>query len=135
MNLNNKEIDIIKGFLIDEISPILLIIFGSALNGNFRPDSDIDIAFLSEKEYPDYKVFILSQRLAALLGRDIDLVNLRNVSTVFKARIIGNGEVIYTKDEKMMNELFIRILKEYALLNEERKPIIERINKEGRVYG
>lgn len=135
MNLNNKEIDIIKGFLIDEISPILLIIFGSALNGYFRPDSDIDIAFLSEKEYPDYKVFILSQRLAALLGRDIDLVNLRNVSTVFKARIIGNGEVIYTKDEKMMNELFIRILKEYALLNEERKPIIERINKEGRVYG
>ncbi len=135
MKLNKEKLNIITNFLEDEISPVLLILFGSATDGNFGPDSDIDIAFLSDHELTDYKIYLLAQRLAAFIGRDIDLINLKNISTVFKAQIVGKGEVIFTNDKNRKDELFIRILKEYALLNEERRPIIERINEEGKVYG
>ncbi len=127
MNLNNQTIDNIKKFLIDNLNPIFIFIFGSAAEGYFRKDSDIDIAFYSDKKIKPYDIFIIKEKLADIVKKDIDLVNLRETSTVFKAQIVGKGKVIYFKDEKRLSDFRIRTLKEYVLLNEERKNILESI--------
>ncbi|BCS80220.1 type VII toxin-antitoxin system MntA family adenylyltransferase antitoxin [Anaerocellum diazotrophicum] len=77
------EIDIqeIKKVVVEilkkEISPWLIITFGSLAKGNFRQDSDIDIAFFSDKEVSNIERFRISQELADKLNRDVDLVDLK----------------------------------------------------------
>ena len=118
----------------DKAAAELVILFGSAANGTLRDDSDIDLAFLSEKELDAYAVFCIGQDLASLLGRDVDLIDIKKASTVLKARIIGTGRALYCSNESKKHEFQIRALKEYALLNEERKVILDRIQERGSVY-
>lgn len=128
---NMKEVDrekikeIIVGILRNEISPWLVILFGSFVKGNFRNDSDIDIAYLSDKEISNIERFKISQEIADKLSREVDIVDLKTASSVLKAQIIGTGEVIYCEDENRKDLFFMRALKEYALLNEERDVVLK----------
>lgn len=128
------NVELIKEKLIEKTSAFLIILFGSAAAGKMRGDSDIDIAYLSDKELSEYEVFSISQELAGLMGRDIDLIDLSKASSVFKANILGTGKIIYSNDEKKKHEFQIRTFKEYCLLNEERKGILDRVRERGRVY-
>lgn len=99
--INMEEIKkVVVDILKREISPWLIILFGSLVKGNFRKDSDIDIAYLSDKEISNVERFWVSQEIADSLNRDIDLIDLKKASTVLKAQIVGTGEVIYCEDEK-----------------------------------
>ena len=125
------EVSKIKDILMKKVSPYLIIIFGSAAKKNLRDDSDIDIAFLSDKHFDEYEVFVIAQELADALNRDVDLIDLNKTTTVMKAQIIANGEVIYSKDDRRVSEYKIRVLKEYCLLNEERQVVLQRIKERG----
>jgi len=131
ITLSEEQLKIIKEYLIEKLSPHLIIIFGSAAKGNMRPDSDIDIAYLGDVELDDYRVFMLAQALADRLGREVDLINMKKASTVFKAQIIGYGKTIYQPDKTLVDEYKIRVLKEYAKLNEERQCIFDKIHEKG----
>lgn len=128
------NVDVIKNLLIEKAFAELIIVFGSAVAGRMRQDSDIDIAFLSNKSLDEYEVFIISQELSSLLGRDVDLIDLSKASTVFKANILGSGKIIYFADEKKKHEFQIRTLKDYCILNEERKVILDKIRERGSIY-
>ncbi|KGG79387.1 DNA polymerase subunit beta [Caloranaerobacter azorensis H53214] len=117
----------IKDILINRVSPYLIVIFGSAAKKRLRKDSDVDIAFLSDKYFDDYEIFMISQELADVLNRDVDLIDLNKATTVLKAQIIGNGKIIYSKNDRKVSEYRIRALKEYCLLNEERQVILQKI--------
>ncbi|MBF8983130.1 nucleotidyltransferase domain-containing protein [Lutibacter sp. B2] len=134
MNIDKESINKIKSFLIEKIDPIFLYIFGSAVEGYFREDSDIDIGFFSDKKINGYDIFMIKEELADILKRDIDLVDLKESSTVFKAQVVGTGEVIYSRDENILSEFRIRSFKEYSFLNDEREEILERVKKEGKIY-
>lgn len=127
MYLKDAEEEIIINVLTEKLSPQFIYLFGTAAAGKLRSDSDVDIAFFSNDDMAAYEVFILAQELAAMIGRDVDLINLREASTVLKAQIVGTGKVIYEVSRNKTNEFQIRVLKEYALLNEERQEILERI--------
>ena len=68
--LHEEDMAQIKLFMQSSLDPFLIILFGSAVKGLMRSDSDVDIAFLSEQEYDAYAVFMAAQELAALIGRD-----------------------------------------------------------------
>ncbi|KHF26794.1 Nucleotidyltransferase domain protein [Anoxybacillus sp. BCO1] len=92
---------IIVEMLKDAVSPYVIYLFGSAATGHVRPDSDIDIAFLSDKRSLDhYERFMLAQQSAERLQRDVDLIDLKQASTVFQAQIVSSGKVIYCADEQ-----------------------------------
>jgi len=56
-----------------------LALFGSILQGDFRPDSDLDLLVEFEPGHvPGLKFFELEQELSDLLGRKVDL-NTPNV--------------------------------------------------------
>jgi predicted nucleotidyltransferase len=49
--------------------------FGSVLRDDFRPDSDIDVLYtLSDDAHWGWTIFDAEDELAALLGRQVDLV-------------------------------------------------------------
>jgi len=135
LNINDNTLSKITEYLVNELKPHTLILFGSSVKGNFREDSDIDIAFISGDEVKSYDLYILAQALVLEVGREVDLVDFSQASAVFKAQILGLGQVIYSSDPKKLAEIQIRTLKEYALLNEERAEILRNISARGSVYG
>lgn len=134
MNLSKDYADKITDFLIKNVNPYLIYLFGSSVNGSFREDSDIDIAFISDKKTTEYEVFMLAQELADILKRDVDLINLKDASTVFKAQVVGKGKTIYCSDDTRRMYFEMYVLKDYALLNEEREIILNSIKQRGHVY-
>ena len=132
--LSQENINNIKEFLIDKLSPDFIIIFGSAAKDMLREDSDIDIAFFSDKTHSEYEMFIVGQELATILGRDVDLIDIKKASTVFKAQILGNGKIIYSKDEIQTKTFHMKAYREYCKLNEERKEILDRVKERGAIY-
>lgn len=126
-----KAIEILKL----EIKPFFIYLLGSASRNELREDSDIDIAFLSDKAMSSYAVFMLAQKLYDVFKRDVDLIDLKEASTVFKAQVVGNGKLIYCNDDLKRQYFEMRVFKEYALLNEEREEILKNIKERGNVYG
>lgn len=130
-DLLEKAVALLK----DKLNPIIIYMFGSAARDELRQDSDIDIAYLSDIHITPYENFMLAQELADIFKRDVDLINLKDASTVFKAQVVGKGKKLYCRDETARMYFEMRAFKEYALLNEEREAIMKNIEKRGSVYG
>lgn len=134
-NIKGLSLPMIVDLLVAQAEAYALILFGSYVTGRVHSASDIDVAFLSDKKLDSYEVFMLAQTLASQVGRDVDLIDLATASTVMRAQIISSGTVIYCGDERRRAEFFMRALKEYALLNEEREVVLRAIERRGSIYG
>ncbi|MCC6811620.1 MAG: nucleotidyltransferase domain-containing protein [Deltaproteobacteria bacterium] len=66
---------------------------------------------------------------------DVDLVDLARASTVMKKEIVAGGRTLYEQSPATRHAFEGQVLSAYARLNEERRPILERIRREGRVHG
>ena len=135
MSLSMQELDeLLKNkvvpLLTARLRPFIIYVFGSYAAGELREDSDIDIAFFSDEEFTSYEVFMLAQELADILKRDVDLIDLKYSSTVFKAQVVGKGAIIFCNDSVRKVEFQMRALKEYAMLNEDREVVLNGIRKE-----
>ncbi|WP_053399339.1 type VII toxin-antitoxin system MntA family adenylyltransferase antitoxin [Priestia koreensis] len=131
----DKDIEkAIVDFLIKELLPSTVYLFGSQATKHAHKKSDYDIAYLSEKMLSHYERFMLAQQLASNLNRDVDLIDLDKASTVFQAQVVGHGKVLYCTDEndRLMFEMLT--FKKYARLNEERKEILDAIAETGQVF-
>ncbi len=116
-------------------SLIALYRFGSQAKGTARPDSDVDLAVLARDPIPNLHRFELAQELAVQLHREVDLVDLRNASTVMRMQVLSMGTCLDTQDESVRREFEMYAYSDYARLNEERREIVKGITKRGLVYG
>jgi uncharacterized protein len=114
---------------------IALYRFGSQAKGRARPESDVDLAVLARHPIPALRRFELAQELAAQLHRDVDLVDLRSISTVMRMQVISTGECLASRDEAARREFEMYTYSDYARLNEERREILKRVSASGLVYG
>lgn len=135
MQLSLVEKQVIVDFLVQELDPLLIYLYGSYAKGKARPNSDVDLAFYANQQSDPYEIFLLANQLAMQLRKDVDLVDLRTASTVFRAQVISTGELLLCSDRFFKENYEIRVLKEYTKLNEERKEILEAIREEGSIYG
>lgn len=125
----------IPEFLISKFNPAYIIVFGSYAKNSTHKDSDIDVAFYSqEPPLTSYEIFLVAQELADNLKIEVDLVNLKTVSTVFKAQVYTTGTVIYSKDDTLLKTHQMTALSMYAKLNEEREDILKNIKESGSIY-
>lgn len=133
--LNN----VIKQQIIDTINAQLntafIILFGSFAKGTSCEDSDIDLAYFSEQHLSSYKLFILAGELATLTGREVDLVDIKHIDTVFTMQIFEQGTPIYIQNENEFTRQKMRAYSMYATLNEQRAGVIEAIKERRRVLG
>lgn len=135
MTLSENDKDNIKQYIVKKLCPYAIFIFGSAAKGHMKSDSDIDIAFLNDKSLSDYDIFIASQELADRINRDVDLIDLSKASTVMQAQVVCTGITIHNTDALRTSLFRMQALKEYAVLNEQRKCILESIRERGFEYG
>lgn len=127
-----KTFESSKSSLVKGLDAIYL--FGSFADGNQTEKSDVDIALLYSNLTDKNRILAgsdLQLELSKALGRSIDLVNLRSVSTVFQNEIIGSGQRLLTIDEFSTDEFEMLTLSYYQKLNEERKEILEEFRVSG----
>ena len=112
--------------------------FGSYGTEGERPDSDVDISLLLPHEQArKEKSLTLSQcrfDLEVALCKTVDLLNARQVSTVFQMEIVSCGELIYCADRYAVDEFEMLVISYYQKLNEERREILEAFYRTGRAY-
>lgn len=135
MVVSTEQLNGIIKKVVSEIEVYAIYLFGSRATNQVREDSDLDLAIVSDVVQDKVKLFYLAQELADIAACDVDLIDFRATNTVLQAQIITNGEVIFCSDPYRKNMLEIRVLKEYALLNEERACIIEKIKERESTYG
>ena len=115
-----------------------IYLFGSYAAGEQRADSDMDIAILlphdEAKQSKDLSFSDLKFRLSDIAKADVDLINLRLVSTVFQNEIINTGKRIYCADEFAADEFEALTLSFYQKLNEERAEILRDFFQTNRAY-
>ena len=129
-----EELKKIKNKLIEEVNPLVIILFGSYCRGTQTFESDIDIAFKG-KTLDKVKMFELKRELEDITNKDIDLINLDDIGDGFRYEILMNGISIYCKDPYEFDMYKIDMLREYLELNEARKSIIDNVKKGGTIYG
>ena len=115
-----------------------IYLFGSYGTENQWPTSDVDIALLlPHAQAGREKHLNLSPcclELESALRREVDLVNLRQVSTVFQKEVIAEGRLIFCADTRALDEFEMLAISFYQKLNEERREILEAFFRTGRAY-
>lgn len=118
-----------------KLNPDFILLFGSFAKGTNRADSDIDLAFFSKQQLSSYERFILAGELAEIAGREVDLVDLKQIDTVYTMQIFSQGIPIFIHDENIFIRQKMRAYSMYATLNEQRVSVIEAIKERGSVFG
>lgn len=113
----------------------MVYLFGSAVADRLRAASDIDIAFLTVHAVDTADIFQLTSDLATQLKREVDLVDMKTISTVFRAQIIHTGHRLYCANEYDCETYADYAFSSYAYLNEERQGVLDDIQQRGTVYG
>lgn len=75
-----------------------LAVFGSALRGDFAPDSDVDVLVEFEKgQEPGFAFFDMEAELSELIGRKVDLHTPGFLSRYFRDKVVREAEVQYAQ--------------------------------------
>ena len=115
-----------------------IYLFGSHAAGTAWPTSDVDVAVLLPEEAAERAGHLaLGPAQAALeeaLGRDVDLLNARLVSTVMQKELMA-GDLLYCGDRYAVDVFEMETLSDYQRLNEERREVIKAFFQTGRARG
>lgn len=75
-----------------------LSVFGSALHGDLRPDSDIDVLVEFEQGHtPGFAFFEMEAELSRILGKRVDLNTPAFLSRYFREDVVREAQVQYAK--------------------------------------
>ncbi len=110
-------------------------LFGSQAGENARADSDIDLAVFAGRPLPRAQVVALTHELAALLRRDVDLVDMAGASTIMQFQIVAEGRLVDVPQPDLVGLFEVRIMRDYQDLKARRAEIEADIVARGRVYG
>ena len=92
--MKNVQLLAINETLNNRLQPAFIILFGSYSKQTKHIESDLDIAYFSDVTLSHYERFLLAGELAQIVNIDVDLVDLKEVDTVFAAQIYSSGEVL-----------------------------------------
>jgi predicted nucleotidyltransferase len=114
---------------------IALYRFGSSVSGATHDESDVDLAVLAPRPLDPVRRFDLQEQLAGALRRDVDLIDLRAASTVMRMQVISKGTVLAVFDSGEKERFETYTYSAYARLNEERRAILDQVQRDRTVYG
>lgn len=115
-----------------------IYLFGTYGTPDEWPSSDVDIAVLlppsDANQRPHLMLTPCHYALQDALGKSVDLLNARRISTVFQNEIVQNGRRLHSSDDDAVAEFEMLTLSLYQKLNEERKAILDAFEESGRAY-
>ncbi|WP_373975521.1 nucleotidyltransferase domain-containing protein [Chitinibacter sp. SCUT-21] len=113
---------------------LAVYLFGSFAKGENDAQSDVDLAVLLAGHSDPVALWQIGQNVAASINRDVDLIDLRQASTVMQYQIITQGQRLWALDSQAaIFESFI--LSEKTNLDTARSGILKDIQQRGSVYG
>ena len=122
----DKQIEIQIIDLLKKMIPDLLgiYVFGSYADNTSTADSDIDIAFLTYSKISAIKKWEIQEELASVLAIDVDLIDLKDATTILRTEVIEKGKLIYAVDSTEIGQFEMTTYSMYADLNESRMDIL-----------
>jgi len=110
-------------------------LFGSTACGQAGADSDVDLAVLLPPgvRAGPFELLGLRASLAESIGRDVDLVSLREAPAAFANEIVSHGRRIWEGSSRDPEEFEMHVLSLWQKLNEERAGILEDVASTGRI--
>lgn len=111
-----------------------LYAFGSCARGDARPDSDLDLAVLTATTLDPVRRFEAQRELSVMFDRDVDLIDLRNASSVLRSEVVNGGLPLFRRDAHRMLDFEARVLGEYADLLDATRALREDIQQRGSVH-
>lgn len=108
-----------------------LWVFGSVARGTPRPDSDVDLGGLF-RTAPGLDALLGARAdLAALVGREVDLLDLEAVSPILAFQVVRHGRLIHEKGPARRVRFVAELIGRYEDVKRFREPIesaaIERL--------
>jgi predicted nucleotidyltransferase len=122
-----------------EIGPVLaselaeaqcVFLFGSAETPAFSRESDVDVAVLFPSPLALAGRLALKASLETVLGREVDLVDLRGADPILAFQVLRLGRPIMVRDRKAYDAFVMRTLSEYADLKLDRRPAERALRRE-----
>lgn len=122
-----QSVETVKKILLKHFPQLqALYLFGSAVDGSFNDQSDIDLAILLPfGETLTGKNLDVMKELLGKLNCPVDLVNLRDASTVMQFEVITKGRLLHQADEAIVIEFEMLTASYYQKLNEERSELLK----------
>ena len=100
----------------------LVVLFGSQATGFTHKESDVDVAYMSDRKLSFHDEVLLNTKLTEVFRNDkVSLVNLKTASPLLLKQIVMNGIALFEKSPHLFTELFIYALRMY----EEAAPIFD----------
>ena len=107
----NEIIKTIRKNLPDTVG---IYLFGSEASGNQHLGSNINLAIPPKHELSETQVWNLAQVLAASLFREVDLLDLKQASTVMRMQVISTEKRLYCSDMETCETFEDFIYSDYA---------------------
>ncbi len=110
-------------------------LFGSVARGSARPDSDVDVAVLLDREPPETlegSAATMAGDVEAAIGRPVDLVVLNRAPVDLIHRVLRDGLLLVERDRNARVRFEVRARNEFFDL----KPHLDRYRRAGeRAHG
>ena len=111
-----------------EPDPRIIAVYalGSAVRGELRPDSDIDLALLlaPAASFPAMEMLSMAARLTDVLGRPVDLGLLSAMNLVYTRQAILAGQCVYRRPFSLAALMAANWLGLYARFQDERREVL-----------
>lgn len=123
------------GQVVEELFPEALgvWVYGSVAHGRARAGSDVDLAVLPDRPIDAWNRHERALEVAHRIGHDVDLVDLRGVSTVLRFEVVARGRRMRAKDPVACDLFETSVLKEFQRLNEGQREHLTAIRATGTV--
>jgi hypothetical protein len=90
-----------------------LWLFGSEARGRAGPESDLDLAALFLRPPTSFERFEAAVDLGALLGREVDLIDLDSASPILAMQVLRHGRLLVDRNRTRRAAFFSRALSLY----------------------
>jgi predicted nucleotidyltransferase len=132
---DDQSARLVEALATDVPEATTIYLYGSSASGQATAGSDLDLALLGHAPIASERLARARESLSESFRRDVDLIDLSRVSTVMQAQVVSTGRILRDADPAHRERFEMRVYSAYARLNEERKGILERIQREGRIHG
>ncbi len=100
----------------------LVVLFGSQATGQTHKESDVDVAYMSEKKLSFDDEALLNFNMTEIFHNDkVSLVNMKTASPLLLKQVVTDAVVLYERTPHLFIEMFLYALRVY----EEARPIFE----------